>query len=111
MTFGVLVGMAAIVWLLSCGASLLAVYWNCRAGRSRRAPAFILSAIGLLTGYAGLSRIQLHASKTVNDHVVWSFNSRWFFIAALVVGSAALALTGWNWMKERTRVKKARENS
>jgi len=100
MTFGILVAIACIVWVLSCALSLLAVYWNTGAQRLRGA--FITSIMGLLIAYAGFSRIQLNASKTVNNVVVWSLNSRWFFIAALVLGAGALGLTAWNWRKAKT---------
>jgi hypothetical protein len=99
MTFSTLVALACVVWLLSCGASLLALYWNSRRRSQRPLAAFILSCAALLIGYCGLSRIQLNASKTVNGHLVWSINSRWFFTAALVLGAASLAWSLWNWKK------------
>jgi len=98
-----LITLAATVWLLSCGASLMALYWNVIAGMQRWRAAFGLSCIALLIGYLGWSRIQLHASKTVNGHLEWSFNSRWFFIVAMVLGAVALAWSIWNWRKARVR--------
>jgi len=103
MTLGALIALAAAVWLLSCAASVLARYWNIVAPAPRLRAAFISSGLALLLGYWGLGWIQLHASKTVNGRVEWSINSRWFFIGALVLGAASLALTLWNWRKASSR--------
>jgi protein-S-isoprenylcysteine O-methyltransferase Ste14 len=74
------------------------------AGPQRLRAAFISCGVALLAGYFGLSRIQLNGSKTVNGHVEWSINSRWFFFGALVLAAASLALTLWNWRKARSRL-------
>jgi hypothetical protein len=103
MTFSTLIALALAVWLLSCGASLLALYWNLVAAAQRLRAAFISSCVALLIGYLGVSRIQLNASKTVNGQVAWSFHSRWFFIGALLLGGASLALTLWKWRKASSR--------
>jgi hypothetical protein len=89
---------------LSCGASLLALYWNLKARSQRLRAAFISSCLALLLGYWGVSRIQLHASKTVNGQVEWSINSRWFFLVAVVLGAASVALTLRNWRKASGRL-------
>jgi len=99
MTFGILVTIAVAVFLLSCGASVLALYWSIKAGSHRGLGAVISSSIALVIAYVGLSCIQLHASRTVNGQLVWSLNSRWFFVAALVLGAIALALAVWKWRK------------
>jgi hypothetical protein len=99
MTFGILIVFASAVLLLSCGASLLALYWNVKSGPQRGRAAFILSCVGLLFGYLGLSYIRLSASKTINGHLEWSVNSRWFFLAALFLAVASLVLSAWNWRK------------
>ena len=103
MTFSTLIALASVVWLLSCGASLLAVYWNITAGPQRWRAAFISTCVAVLVGYMGLTRIQLNASKTVNGHLQWSFDSRWFFLGALVLAATSLALTVWSWSKSRSR--------
>jgi hypothetical protein len=59
--------------------------------------------VALLIGYLGLSRFQLNASRTVNSHLVWSLDSRWFFRVSLVLGAASLALSVWNWWKASRR--------
>jgi hypothetical protein len=99
MGFSSLVALACAVWLLSCGASVLALYWSIKAGSQRRRAAVIMSCLGLLSGYFGLSLIHVKAWRTVNGHLEWSINSRWFFLAAVVLGAASLALAVWNWRK------------
>src|SRR5438067_12329176 len=99
MTISTLVALVSAVWLLSCGASVLALYWNVVARVQRRRAAFVSSCVALLIAYGGLSRVRLNASKTVNGHVEWSVDSRWFFTAALILGAAALAVTLWNWRR------------
>jgi protein-S-isoprenylcysteine O-methyltransferase Ste14 len=102
--FNSLIALALAVWLLSCGASLLALYWNIVAAGQRLRAALISSCVALLVGGLGVSLIQLKASKTVNGQVAWSFDSRWFFIGALVLAGASLALTLWNWRKASSRL-------
>lgn len=63
--------------------------------------AFIAACVGLAIGYWGISHFQFSASETVNDRVRWSFNSRWIFVGALVLGAGAMGLTGWNWNRRR----------
>lgn len=104
MTFYGLIALASAVWLLSCAASALALYWNVAAPVQRLRAAFISSCLALLIGYLALGRIQLNASKTVNGHVQWSINSRWFFIGALVLGGASLVLTLRNWRRASSRL-------
>ena len=104
MSFGALIALASAVWLLSCAASVLAMYWNIVAPAQRLLAAFISSCLAILIGYGGLAWIRLNASKTVNGHVEWSINSRWFFIGALGLGGASVALTLWNWRKASSRL-------
>jgi|SRR3954468_10413982 hypothetical protein len=104
MTFSTLIALAAGVWILSCALSLLALYWN-RTGSQRLRAAFVWSCVALLLAYFGLSRMQLNGSKTVNGQLVWSLNSRWFFVAAMVLGAASLACTLWRWRARLAREK------
>lgn len=103
MTFGTLAALASAVWLSSCGSSALALYWSLKRNAQRRLPALVLSAMGLLIGYLGWSRVQLSASKTVNGHLVWSINSKWLFLAAIILGACSLALAVWNYKKSCSR--------
>jgi protein-S-isoprenylcysteine O-methyltransferase Ste14 len=86
---------------MACGASMLAMYWNIRAASKRFGASLALSCITLLVGYLGLSRVQFHASSTVNGQLQWSVNSQWFFIGALVLGTASLGLTVWTWWRSQ----------
>jgi hypothetical protein len=100
MTISIFYGIAAAIWLFSCGASLLALRWSITAGRRKFAPALIASCLGLATGYIGMSKVRLSASQTTNGHVDWSFNSKWFFLAALILGAVSLAMTLWRSRKQ-----------
>ena len=104
MTFNTLVALVAAVWLFSCGASLLAMYWNFVARAQRRKAALFSCCVAILTAYLGLSRVHLSASKTVNGRLEWSVDSRWLFIAALALGGAALALSLWAWWQAPRRL-------
>lgn len=101
MTFNALVALVSAVWLLSCGVSALALYWNVFARGQRWGAAIAASCVALVIAYGGLSQFRLSASKTVNGHIEWSVDSRWFFIAALIFAGAALALSLWNWWRSR----------
>jgi len=101
MTFGLLITLATGLWLVSCGASVLALYWDRRAGARRWRAALVACGVGLLVGYGGWSRIQISASQTVNGQLRWSINSSWFFLGALVLGAIALMVTLWTWWKSR----------
>jgi protein-S-isoprenylcysteine O-methyltransferase Ste14 len=103
MTFNLLVAFATAVWLISCGASLLALSWNLTADGKRWRGALIASSVALLTSCFGLYGISFKASRTTNGEVVWSFNSKWFFLAALVLAVASLALGLRNWRRARAR--------
>jgi hypothetical protein len=96
MSLSILIGVGATLWLVSCVAALFALRWNLTAGRQRFHPALIAACLALLTGYWGLSHYHFQASKTVNGHTQWAFNSKWFFVAALVLGALSLGLTLWN---------------
>ena len=89
MTFQLLIAIAAAVWLASIAACVIAAFIK------RFSISLILCFAALACGYLGLTHFQVSASKTVNGHVVWSFNSRWFFIATLVLAALTLAYTVW----------------
>ncbi|HWC59442.1 MAG TPA: hypothetical protein VHC44_07085 [Verrucomicrobiae bacterium] len=87
MTFQLLIVLAALIWLASLAS--LAAYvkplWL----------SVLLSLLALAIGYLGLTRFQVNASKTVNSHVQWSFNSHWFFITTIVLAVLSLAYSIW----------------
>jgi hypothetical protein len=91
MTFQLLIEIAAALWLASLAACVLAWRWSSK----RFGVSIVLCLAALATGYLGLTRFQVTASKTVNGHTQWSFNSRWFFITTLALGALTLAYTIW----------------
>jgi|GEM_PF-2659443 hypothetical protein len=96
MPFTILVVIASAIWLISLAVALLALRWSLVPGARRFRAALISSCVTLAIGWLGLTRIHLTASKTVNDQVVWSLNSKWFFIVSLLLGAVSLAVTFWN---------------
>ncbi len=97
MTLSLLVAVALGVLLLSCGASVLAIWWSVMPRPGRYKAALVSALLALATGYFGVAHVNLHASRSVNGHVEWSLNSHWFFVAALILGGIALVLTLWKW--------------
>jgi heme/copper-type cytochrome/quinol oxidase subunit 2 len=89
MTFQLLIALAALIWLASLAACAIAIF------AKRLWISAILSLLALAIGYLGLTHFQVNASKTVNGQVQWSFNSRWFFIATVVLAAFALAYAIW----------------
>jgi hypothetical protein len=93
MTFQVLCGLATAFWLISMVACALAFRWSFLSIPNRFVAALILSAGALVIGYLGLTHFD--ASKTVNGHLLWRVESRWFFIATIVLGLLSLVYTFW----------------
>jgi len=89
MGFQIIFIIAVLIWLASLAASVIACFvkrlWISAA----------LSLFALAIGCLGLTRFQVHASKTVNGQVVWSFNSHWFFVATLALALLTLAYAIW----------------
>ena len=104
MTFNTLIGLTIGICLFSCAAALLAMWFGIAAKPERFRTAFALSGLALAAGYAGISRFHFAASKTVNGHVQWSFNSKWFFLGALVLGAISLTATLWRYCRRRLNV-------
>jgi hypothetical protein len=90
---------AAVLWLLSIFAVVLAFRWSFLSVPGRFWPAVILSTASIVTGYLGLTRFHIAAAKTVNGQLQWRFDSRWLFIVTLLFGAFTLAYTLW----KRTR--------
>ena len=95
MTFHVLVGIAAALWLVSMCGCVLAFRWSWVSVPGRFWPAVILSIAALALGYLGMTRFHVVASKTVNGQLLWHFDSRWFFILTLLFGALTLTYTLW----------------
>jgi hypothetical protein len=95
MTFQVLIGIVAALWLSSLIACALAWRWSFVGNANRFVASIILCVAALIMGYLGLTRFHLTASQTVNGETQWSFNSRYFFIATVVLAALTLAYTIW----------------
>jgi heme/copper-type cytochrome/quinol oxidase subunit 2 len=80
---------AALIWLASLAACLIAFF------AKRFLTSLILCLSALAIGYLGLTHCQVNASKTVNGQLVWSLNSRWFFVATILLALLTLAYTIW----------------
>jgi hypothetical protein len=102
MTFQLLIGSAAALWLASLAACAFAWRWSYSGIAKRFAASVILCLTALAIGYLGLTHIHLSASKTVNGRTQWSFDSNWFFIATLILAALTLAYTIWKHRKIST---------
>jgi hypothetical protein len=99
MTFQLLIGIVAALWLASIVACALAWRWSFAGVANRFIASVILSLAALIMGFLGLTHFQIKASKTVNGQTQWSFNSKWFFIATLILAALTLAYTVWKHRK------------
>jgi hypothetical protein len=89
----------AALWLFSFVAGLLALRWCVVPGRRRFRAALVSSCLAIAASYLGLARFHFTASQTTNGRVDWSINSKWFFLASLLLGAASLIWTLWTWKK------------
>src|ERR1700733_1463448 len=99
MSFYILIGAAAVLWLFSLAAAIFGLRWTLIPGARRTGVALIASCLAVASAYFGLSRFHFAASKTVNNQLVWSFNSKWFFLASLILGVVPLGLALWHLKK------------
>jgi len=95
MSFYFLIGIAATLWLITLAAGLLALRWSFLGGDRRFLAGVILSALAIASSYLGVTRLRITGSQTVNGHLRWRIDSKWFFMASLVLGVVALAHTLW----------------
>ena len=94
MEFNLPFGIAAGLWVLGMVACVLALRWS--FSRRRRCVGAIISSLGaLLIGYLGMTQLRITASKSVNGQVQWRFDSRWFFVALLLLAVFTLACALW----------------
>ena len=89
MTYQIFIGVIVAVWLTGIAAALCAFGWGFLAKRRRFWLAVILSVVALVISYLGLTHFSFVYSRTVNG-VTSSLNSKWFFIASLLLGALAL---------------------
>jgi hypothetical protein len=92
-------GILAVAWLAGIVASVLAIRWSFWSVRGRFWPAVILSLASLAIAYYGITRFHFNSTTTVGGQVKWRFDSRWPFMASLVLGAFALVRTIWKKMK------------
>jgi len=93
--FQVYRGVLGCFWLISIIACLLAMRWSFLAVRGRFGPALILSLLAFAIGYLGIAHFHYTSTTTVNGVLKWRFDSRWLFIASLVLSAFALVYTIW----------------
>ncbi len=92
--FYILVTIATGLWLVSLICAGLAIAFGWRAAAHRFWASIVLAIATLVMGCVGL-RLHITYSRTVNGHG-WSIDSKWFFVATLILGALALALALWN---------------
>jgi len=98
--FALIVVIAAAAWVAGIGCGTLAAWWGWRGTRRRFVASVILAGSALGLACLGLvSRIAY--SQTVNGRG-WSLDSRWFFLALLALGVAALAIVLWRRFNPRS---------
>ena len=97
--FYILCGAMALVWLVGLAAGLLAL-GRCCMVRERSRSALVMSIVALVIGWLGMVFFHFRFSKTVNGSG-WAVDSKWFFLALLLLGAVSLALALWKWMKFR----------
>lgn len=83
------------LWLLSIIACIVSLRWALFAVPRRFWFGVILSLAALVGGVLGMTHYRVMASRTVGGHMQWKFDSRWFFLATIVVAALSLALTVW----------------
>jgi hypothetical protein len=96
MTFQLFIAIAAIFWLVSLVVCVIAFFTK------RFIISVLLSIAALAIGYYGLTRFHFSASQTVNGKVQWSINSKYFFIATLILAALTIACTFWKHRKSAT---------
>jgi hypothetical protein len=98
MSFKVFIAAIVMYWLLTIALGVGGVMWSF----SLRGfwPVLLLSVLGVLSSYLGLERIRITSSQTVNGHLQYSIDSRWFFMTSL--GLSIVALGHALWVRWRT---------
>jgi hypothetical protein len=97
--FYILCGVMVLLWLVGLASGLFALGW-CVTIRERLRPALIMSILAIAVGWLGMVFFHVRYSKTVNGSG-WAIDSKWFFLAPLLLGAVSLSLALWKWMKSR----------
>jgi len=93
MTFDINLGLFGGFWLASMAFAVLAMRWSLFAARGRILTAGILSLSALTIGFLGSTHFHLTWTAWANGQLQYHYDTRWFFIAPLVLGVFALACT------------------
>ena len=83
------------LWFFSFVACAVAFRWSWLAAPRRFMPAILLAMVSLIVGYLGMTHFSFAASKTENGHMLWSVNSKWFYITTLIMAGGTLLYTIW----------------
>src|SRR5512142_2160223 len=95
MTFDINLGLFAGFWLASMAFAVLAIRWSLFAAHGRILTAGIMSLSALTIGCLGSTHFHLTWTAWANEQLQYHYDTRWFFIAPLVLGVFALACTVW----------------
>jgi hypothetical protein len=95
MIFYINLGIFAGFWLISMIFCALAIRWSLFAARARILPAAILSLSALTIACLGSTRFYFTWEAWANGQLKYHYDTRWFFIAPLVLGSFGLIGTVW----------------
>lgn len=101
MTLRELVGIVMGIWLLTIIACIVSLRWALFSEPRRFWPGVALCVLALLAGFFGMTHFRVMASRTVNGNAQWKFDSKWFFLATLVLAALVLAFTVWRHRKSR----------
>jgi hypothetical protein len=93
MTFDINLGLFGGFWLAGVASAVLAIWWSLFAARGRILTAAILSLSALTIGFLGSTHFHLTWTAWANGQLQYHYDTRWFFIAPLVLGVFALTCT------------------
>jgi hypothetical protein len=82
-------------WLMSMAFCAWAIWWSLLAARGRKLPATIMSLSALIIGCLGTTHFHLTWTAWANGRLQYHYDTRWFFMAPLVLGTFALGCTVW----------------
>jgi hypothetical protein len=95
MIFYINLGIFAGFWLISMASCVLAIRWSFSAARERIVLGAILSLSALTIACLGSTHFYLTWETWTNGQLQYHYDTRWLFIAPLVLGSFALVCTVW----------------
>ena len=93
MTFDINLGLFGGFWLASMALAVLGIRCSLFAAGGRILTAAILSLSALTIGLLGSTQFHLTWTAWANGQLQYHYDTRWFFIAPLVLGAIALACT------------------